>query len=80
MALEDEIRRWNGFAKALRSVDKEAFEELMDASRSFASAGSNATQPVIFEPMIMSMLLFQQEKLQKLEKALDAIKQQSSSV
>ncbi len=80
MALEDEIRRWNGFAKALRSVDKEAFEELMDASRSFASAGSNATQPVIFEPMIMSMLLFQQEKLQKLEKALDAIKQQFSNV
>lgn len=80
MALEDEIRRWNGFAKALRSVDKEAFEELMDATRSFASAGSNATQPVIFEPMIMSMLLFQQEKLQKLEKALDAIKQQSGSV
>ncbi|HJW65466.1 MAG TPA: hypothetical protein VJ507_01655, partial [Candidatus Bathyarchaeia archaeon] len=80
MALEDEIRRWNGFAKALRSVDKEAFEELMDASRSFASAGSNATQPVIFEPMIMSMLLFQQEKLQKLEKALNAIKQQSSNV
>ena len=80
MALEDEIRRWNGFAKALRSVDKEAFEELMDASRSFASAGSNATQPVIFEPMIMSMLLFQQEKLQKLEKTLDAVKQQSSNV
>jgi hypothetical protein len=80
MALEDEIRRWNGFAKALRSVDKEAFEELMDASRSFASAGSNATQPVIFEPMIMSMLLFQQEKLQKLEMAFDAIKQQSGSV
>ena len=80
LALEDEIRRWNGFAKALRSVDKEAFEELMDATRSFASAGSNATQPVIFEPMIMSMLLFQQEKLQKLEKAFDAIKQQSGSV
>ena len=80
MALEDEIRRWNGFAKALRSVDKEAFEELMDASRSFASAGSNATQPVIFEPMIMSMLLFQQEKLKKLEKTLDALKQQSNSV
>jgi hypothetical protein len=75
MALEDEIRRWNGFSKALRSVDKEAFEELMDACRSFASAGSNATQPVIFEPMIMSILLFQQEKLQKVEKELDAIKQ-----
>jgi hypothetical protein len=79
MALEDEIRRWSGFAKALRSVDKEAYEELMDSCRSFASAGSNATQPVIFEPMIMSMLLFQQEKLRRLEKELDAVKQQHSS-
>ena len=79
MALEDEIRRWSGFAKALRSVDKEAYEELMDSCRSFASAGSNATQPVIFEPMIMSMLLFQQEKLRRLEKELDGIKQQNHS-
>jgi len=77
MALEDEVRRWNGFAKALRTVDREAFEELMDACRSFASAGSNATQPVIFEPMIMSMLLFQHERLRKLEKKLDARNQQS---
>ena len=78
MALEDEIRRWDGFAKALRSEDREAFETLMDACRSFASAGSNATQPILFEPMIMSILLYQQKKLHRLEKALDAIKQQSS--
>lgn len=78
MALEDEIRRWGGFAKALRTEDKEAFEELMDACRSFASAGSNATQPVLFEPMIMSILLFQQKKLAKLEKELNAIKRQPS--
>ncbi len=87
MALEDEIRRWNGFAKALRSADKEAFEELMDACRSFASAGSNSTQPVIFEPMIMSMQLFQweefrkqREELQKLGKKIDAFTQQSPNV
>jgi len=78
MALEDEIRRWNGFAKALRAEDREAFESLMDACRSFASAGSNAAQPILFEPMIMSILLYQQKKLRRLEKALDAIKQQSS--
>ncbi len=76
MALEDEICRWNGFAKALRSEDKEAFEELMDACRSFASAGSNATQPILFEPMIISILVSQQKKLHRLEKALDAVKQQ----
>lgn len=75
MALEDEIRRWNGFAKALRIEDRKAFEALMDACRSYASAGSNATQPILFEPMIMSILLFQQKKLSRLEKALDADKQ-----
>jgi hypothetical protein len=75
MALEDEMRRWKGFAKALRTEDREAFEVLMDACRLYASAGSNATQPILFEPMVMSMLLFQQKKLHRLQKALDAIKQ-----
>jgi hypothetical protein len=75
MVIEEEIRRWKGFAKALRAEDREAFEALMDACRLYASAGSNATQPIIFEPMVMSILLFQQKKLHRLEKALDAIKQ-----
>jgi hypothetical protein len=30
MALESEINRWNGFARALRKDDREAFDELMD--------------------------------------------------
>jgi hypothetical protein len=77
MALEDEISRWKGFAKALRTEDREAFDALMNACRLFASAGSNATQPILFEPMVMSILLFQQKKLRRLEKALDATKQQA---
>ena len=72
MALEDEIRRWKGFEKALRTEDREAFEELMDACRNYASAGSNATQPILFEPMIISILLSQQKKITRLEKKLDA--------
>jgi hypothetical protein len=77
LALEDEIMRWKGFAKALRSEDRQAFEALMDACRSYASAASNATQPIIFEPMIMSILLLQQKKINQLEKTLDAIKRQT---
>ena len=76
MALEDEISRWSGFAKALRIEDKEAFDALMDACRSFASAGSNATNPILFEPMVMSILLSLQKKISRLEKALDAVKRQ----
>lgn len=74
MAIEDEINRWNGFAKALRIEDKAAFDAMMDACRSFASAGSNATQPILFEPMIMSIILSLQKKVMRLEKALDAAK------
>jgi hypothetical protein len=74
MAIEDEISRWGGFEKALRIEDKEAFDALMDACRNFASAGSNATMPILFEPMVMSILLSLQKKISRLEKALDAVK------
>jgi hypothetical protein len=77
MALEDEIHRWSGFEKALRTEDRQAFEALMDACRNYASAGSNATNPILFEPMVISILLSQQVKISRLEKALDAIKRQS---
>jgi hypothetical protein len=74
MALEEEIYRWNGFSKALRVDDKAAFDALMDACRSYASAASNATQPILFEPMVLSILLSQQKRIIQLEKALDALK------
>ena len=79
MALESEISRWNGFARALRSEEREAFEILMDACRNYASAAGNATRPILFEPMTMSIMLYQQMSLQKLQKELDAIKQQPNN-
>ena len=79
IAMEEEIHTWDGFARALRKDDKEAFDELMDMCRSFAMASSNATNPIIFEPMIMSMLLAQQERIRTLEKKLNAIKSEASS-
>jgi hypothetical protein len=75
IALDTEIQRWNGFAKALRTEDREAFEQMTDACRNHASAGSNATRPVVFESMVMSILLEQQKKLTRIEKELNAIKQ-----
>ena len=70
MALEGEIGRWSGFARALRKPDREAFDELMDMCRSYASESSNATNPIIFEPMVISILLGHQKKLRKLEHKL----------
>jgi hypothetical protein len=68
MAIEDEINRWKGFANALRSEEKEAFEMLTDACRAHASAGSNAVQPVLFEPMTMSIMLSLQKQVLKLQR------------
>lgn len=79
MAVEDEIRRWNGFAKALRKEDREAFDALMDACRSYASAASNATKPILFEPMVLSILVSQQISLQRLRKEVENLKQNRPS-
>ena len=70
MALEEEISRWSGFARALRKSDREAFDELMDMCRNYASESSCATNPIVFEPMVMSILLGQQVRIQKLERQL----------
>lgn len=57
MALEAEINRWSGFANALRKPGREAFEELIGICRNYASESSRAPNPIIFEPMVMSILL-----------------------
>ena len=76
MALEAEIARWQGFARALRAEEREAFEALMDACRNTASAGGNATNPVLFEPMAMSIFLSLQMRVTRLEKELNDLKHQ----
>ena len=82
MALEDEIYRWKSFRNALAGEeDKAAFNDLMDMCRNNAMAAGNATNPIIFEPMAMSMLLGQQKKIQELEYKLnDLLWQRSGEV
>ena len=77
IALDIEIQSWKGFERALRTDDREAYERMLDACRNHASAGSNATRPEMFEPMVMSILLEQQKRLIRLEKEHDAIKSKS---
>jgi hypothetical protein len=66
----------------LRKPDREAFEELMDSCRNNAMAAGNATNPIIFEPMVLSILLSQQKRLRKLEQELKVFEktQQASSI
>jgi hypothetical protein len=80
IALDRELQRWIGFARALRRDDRQAFDQLMDACRNLASAASNATRPVIFESMVMSILLTQQKILNKLEKEVNAAGKQGDQL
>lgn len=78
MALDREVQRWSGFARALRNDDRVVFEQLIDICRNYASAGSNSTRPVLFEAMVMSIFLHHQKILNKLEKKLVAVSEQSN--
>ena len=75
ITLETEIGRWSGYGRALRFPEREAFVELMDMCRSFASAGGNATNPIVFEPMAMSIMLAQQMRIRELETKVKEIMQ-----
>jgi len=59
---------WNDFKRALRSIDKEAFDELLNHARRHAAAGSNLSNPNPFEPVVMSILVEHEKILRKLRK------------
>jgi hypothetical protein len=74
IALEDEICKWKDFRNALANEEeKTAFDDLMDMCRNLASAGSCACNPIIFEPMAMTIMLAQQKKILKLESKLNGL-------
>ncbi len=71
MALEFEIELWKGFRKALPTEeDRQAFGRLMDMCRNHTSAGGCATNPIVFEPMVMSMLLEHELGIRQIEEQL----------
>lgn len=74
MILETEIEKWKGFVRALRTDDRVAFEELMNACRCHASAAGAATRPIVTEAMYMSILLSHQKALKKVESTLEKLK------
>lgn len=75
-ALENEISRWESFRKALRNRDLEAFDEMMNSCRVYASAGGSATRPILAEAMFMSILLSQQKELMEIKKSLELLEKQ----
>jgi len=75
-ALETEINRWEGFRKALRGKDVEAFDKMMNTCRTYASAGGSATRPILTEAMFMCILLNQQKELMEIREGLERLEKQ----
>ena len=74
MALEFEIHKWKDFRNALpNEEEREAFDVLMDMCRSNGMASGAACNPIVFEPMAMSILLAQQKKLRELEQKFNEV-------
>ena len=75
-ALDSEIARWEGFRKALRGGDVEAFDKMMNACRAYASAGGMATRTVLSEAMFMCILLNQQKELMEIKENLEQLRKE----
>lgn len=74
-ALEEEIMRWEGFKRALRDKDEDAFDRMMNTCRIYASAGGMATRPILTEAMFMSILLSQRKELMEIRESLERLKE-----
>jgi hypothetical protein len=57
---------WKDFKRALRSIDREAFESLLNHARRQVAAGSNISNPNPFEPIVMSILIEHEKALRRL--------------
>lgn len=75
-ALEAEIKGWEGFRKALRGRELEVFDKMMNACRTYASAGGMATRTILAEAMFMSILLNQQKELMEIKESLERLEKQ----
>lgn len=68
--LENLVEEWQGFRRALRREDQEAFDRLMEKARMHASAASYAARTDPMESLIISILLEQEKELVELKKKI----------
>jgi hypothetical protein len=72
--LENLIREWQEFKRALRKEDREAFDRLIEKARMHASAASYETRLDPMESMFMSILLEQEKEIQELKEKIKETK------
>lgn len=71
---------WNDFKRALRGIDKEVFDELINHARRHAAAGTNMVNPNPFEPIVMSILVEHEKALKQIREHEDKKNKESLSL
>lgn len=70
-ALEEEIRAWAPFRRALRAGDRAAFDAIMAMAKRHMAEGANAARPVPFDTVVICVLLEQQKEIERLRRLVE---------
>lgn len=74
MILEQVIKKWDSFRRALRKKDREKFDGMMNKARMHSSASVFNIQIDPTESMFMSILLEQEKDIDRLKEKLQEVK------
>jgi DNA repair ATPase RecN len=76
--LEALISDWQGFRKALRKEDREAFDRLMDKARGLSSAAGYDPRTDPMESVFMSTLVELEQELEELRKKIEELEKRDT--
>ena len=71
---------WHEFKRALRGLDKELFDRLLNHARRHATAGHNMPNPNPFEPIVMSILVEHEKELRRLRRQYETTEESSGEM
>lgn len=75
MILEQVIKRWDNFRRALRKGDREIFDRIMNKARMHSSASVFNIQIDPTESMFMSIILEQEKEIENLKGKVGEVKE-----
>jgi hypothetical protein len=74
MLIEQVLAEWGPYRRALRTVDRGTYDQMVNHARERASAGSNLADLDPTTPILLSVLLAHEAELVRLRRAVEALK------
>jgi len=71
IASEIEIWKWKPFRKLLDKQDRKIFDEMFSYSRLHYAAGTTACKPVLFQPILMSIIFQHHKQLDTIQRSVE---------